>query len=120
MRQDGRQGDLGEEVERLLGEYESALAETDLLGKHSHPADEPQELRTLRARLVEQVEALPDEHLPRPRCGHCEGNREVAAKQVHRDEAAHPQITIARRLCPNCWGTGLVLRHTQEPPELSG
>ncbi|MFC7342770.1 hypothetical protein [Saccharopolyspora griseoalba] len=104
----------------MLREYEEALAETDLLGRHSSPADEPEALQQLRARLIEQAEALPAEQLPRPRCGHCEGHREVAAKQVHRDEAAHPQLTIARRLCPNCWGTGLMLRHTQEPPELSG
>jgi hypothetical protein len=120
MSQDSRQSNPGEEVERLLREYENALAETALLGRHSHPADEPQELRQLRTRLVQQAEALPAEQLPRPRCEHCEGSREVAAKQVQRDEAAHPQITIARRLCPNCWGTGLMLRHTQDPPELSG
>lgn len=120
MRANSRQGSLGDEVERLLLEYETALAEAELLGRHSHPADEPKELRALRAQLIEQAEGLSAEQLPRAQCAHCEGAREVAAKQVHRDESDGPQITTSRRLCPNCWGTGLALRHAQEPPELSG
>lgn len=120
MQANSRQGSLGDEVERLLLEYEATLAETELLGRHSHPADEPQELRSLRAQLIEQAEALSAEQLPRARCAHCEGAREVAAKQVHRDESEGPQITTSRRLCPNCWGTGLTLSHTQEQPAKSG
>ncbi|GAB3696720.1 hypothetical protein [Saccharopolyspora tripterygii] len=112
------QDDLGE-VEQLLRTFEAALAETDLLGRHADPDEEPEELRALRHRVVQQVQAVPAAELPREQCRNCEGRREVSAMHVRRDEGTSPpEVTTTQRLCPNCWGTGLSLRHTDQPPDL--
>ncbi|SFS70968.1 hypothetical protein [Saccharopolyspora flava] len=113
------QDDLGAEVEQLLRAFEAALAETDLLGRHADPDEEPERLRDLRQQVVEYVRSVPAEHLPRQRCGNCTGQGEVSAVHVRRgSETELPEFTTAQRLCPNCWGTGLSLRHTEQPPEL--
>ncbi|MEB3367220.1 hypothetical protein [Saccharopolyspora mangrovi] len=110
---------LGGEVEQLLRAFEAALAETDLLGRHVDPEEEPAQLRALRQQVVEHVRAAPAEQLPRERCRNCGGQGEVSAVHVRRGgETSLPEFTTAQRLCPNCWGTGLSLRHTEQPPEL--
>lgn len=113
------QGDLGGEVEQLLRAFEAALAETDLLGRHVDPDEEPPQLRELRHEVVRYVQAVPAEQLPREQCQNCDGRGEVSAVHVRRgSETALPEFTTAQRLCPNCWGTGLLLRHAEHPPEL--
>ncbi|MDI2027209.1 hypothetical protein QFW96_01245 [Saccharopolyspora sp. TS4A08] len=113
------QSDHGGEVEQLLRAFEAALAETDLLGRHADPDEEPDQLRDLRHQVVQYVRAVPAEQLPRAQCGNCSGQGEVSAVHVRRGSQTDlPEVTTAQRLCPNCWGTGLTLRHTEQPPEL--
>ncbi|RRO18014.1 hypothetical protein EIL87_07025 [Saccharopolyspora rhizosphaerae] len=108
------QDDHGGEVEQLLQAFEGALAETDLLGRHIDPEEEPERLRELRQEVVEHVRAAPVERLPREQCGNCGGQGDVSAVHVRREsESSPPEFTTAQRLCPNCWGTGLSLRHTE-------
>jgi hypothetical protein len=113
------QENLGGEVEQLLRTFEAALAETDLLGRHADPDEEPPQLRELRDQVVRQVQDVPADQLPRERCQNCDGEREVSAVHVRRSEqTAPPEVVTAQRLCPNCWGTGLSLRHTDQAPQL--
>lgn len=113
------QDDLGGEVEQLLRAFEAALAETDLLGRHADPEEEPPQLRDLRHQVVRYVQAVPAEQLPREQCRNCDGRGEVSAVHVRRGgETSPPEVVTAQRLCTNCWGTGLSLRHTEQPPEL--
>ncbi|MCI2424088.1 hypothetical protein MOQ72_42490 [Saccharopolyspora sp. K220] len=104
-----KQGSVGDEVEQAVRAYEAALAEADVIGRHVHPDEEPDRLRELRMQVIRTAEALPIMCWPRDRCGHCRGEREVAAVHAQRAPGHPPQFVTGRRLCPQCWGAGVTL-----------
>ncbi len=115
-----RLGGIGDDVEEALRSYESAL-QADSAGRHAHPDERPSNLEELRIQVIARAEALPSICWPRPRCEHCQGQREVSAVQVLTEAGQAPEFVTRKRLCPQCRGTGLTiapgLQLPHEPPE---
>lgn len=103
-------GGVGDDLERALREYETALLEADL-GRHAAPDDgTDDQLQGLRIRAVRLAEALPTACWPRPVCPRCRGQREVDSVHAwYPDEGFEPEFRTVRRPCRSCWGTGLTL-----------
>lgn len=104
-----KQGSVSEGVERVLRAYEAALVEAGVLGRHGLPEEESEHLRELRMQVIRRAEALPSMWRPRATCEHCRGQREVTAVQAQYSTGSTPEFVSGRRLCPQCWGTGLTL-----------
>lgn len=106
----------GEDLEQAVRAFEAALAPAIPAGRHGKLEDALEDLEELRLQVLRESESLPSACWPRPPCTQCDGKREVAALYArHRDTATESQFTTGRRLCPQCWGTGLTLNTpTQE------
>ncbi|MEV4644819.1 hypothetical protein [Saccharopolyspora sp. NPDC049357] len=115
-----RQGGIGEDVEEAVRDYEVALAETETAGRHADPDERSPHLEKLRIQVITRAEALPSICWPRPKCEHCQGQREVSAVQVLTEAGQAPQFVTRKRLCPRCRGTGMTvapsLQLPHEPP----
>ncbi|GAA2787742.1 hypothetical protein [Saccharopolyspora taberi] len=111
MAQVRRIGSFGGDLEEALGAFEACLAETAPSGRrHAEPDALSEKFHELRMDVVRQAEALPRAVWPRPVCEHCAGEREVQAVQARYPEGtAAPEFDTIRRMCPDCWGTGLTL-----------
>lgn len=99
----------GERLEQAVRVYEAALARAVPAGRHGRmEADD--ELEELRLQVVREAESLPRACWPRAACSRCRGKREVTAVYARdQDAGAASQFTTGRRLCPQCWGSGLTL-----------
>lgn len=96
--------------------FEASVAEVATAGRrHAQPDGDADQLQGLRMEVIRKAEALPRAVWPRPVCDHCGGQREVDALQARyrNDAAAAPEFGTARRMCPQCWGTGLTLTPIQ-------
>ena len=78
--------------------------------RHAEPDTLSEKFHALRMEVIRRAEALPRAVWPRPMCEHCAGQRDVQAVQArYPDGAASPEFDSVRRMCPDCWGTGLTL-----------
>lgn len=115
-----RLGGIGDDVEEAVRSYEAAL-QAHSGGRHADPDERSPYLEELRIQVIARAEALPSICWPRPRCEHCQGQREVSAVQVLTETGHAPQFVTRKRLCPQCRGTGLAiapnLQLPHEPPE---
>ncbi|EQD83524.1 hypothetical protein N599_24765, partial [Saccharopolyspora erythraea D] len=104
-------GSFGDELEQALEAFEAYLAETAPSGRrHAEPDVHSEKFYELRMEVIRRAEALPRAVWPRPTCEHCAGQREVQAVQArYPDGAGSPEFDSVRRMCPDCWGTGLAL-----------
>lgn len=66
-------------------------------------------LQEPRMQVIRRAEALPRTWWPRAECERCQGEREVTAVQDRYGTGTAPELVSGRRLCPQCWGTGLTL-----------
>lgn len=100
----------GERLEQAVCVYETALAQAIPAGRHGKLEDAVDELEELRLRVLREAESLPSACWPRAACPRCRGKREVTAFYArYQDAVAASQFTTGRRLCPQCWGSGLTL-----------
>lgn len=110
----------GESLEEAVRAYEAALAPASPAGRHGKLEDNLDELEELRLQVLRESESLPRACWPRAACTLCSGKREVTALYArNHDTAAAAQFMNGRRLCPQCWGTGLTL-NTPEATADSG
>jgi hypothetical protein len=101
---------VGDQLEHAVCVYEAALARATPAGRHGRLEDAIDELEELRLQVLREAEALPSACWPRPACPQCRGRRDVAAFYArNRDAAVAGRFGTGRRLCPQCWGTGLTL-----------
>ncbi|MHA6805484.1 hypothetical protein [Salinifilum ghardaiensis] len=109
-------GSFGADLEQALRAFEQQLARIAPVGRrHVHPEEDAGELHQQRMVVIRYAEALPRAEWPRPVCEHCAGRREVEAVQArHGADGAPSGFDTARRMCPRCWGTGLVLNSSGE------
>jgi hypothetical protein len=105
-----QRGGAGEDLEQAVRAFEAALTPAILAGRHGKLEDALEDLEELRLQVVRESESLPRACWSRAPCTQCGGKREVAAFYArNRDAVTAAQFTTGRRLCPQCWGTGLTL-----------
>ena len=99
------------QLEQALRAFEARLAEIAPDGhRHVTPDADDERLNELRFMVIRRSEALPSAVWPRDKCEHCTGHREVTALQAHyADGASTPHFDSRPRMCPTCWGTGMIL-----------